>query len=314
MDLWALSDLELPWCIHVAATLRLAEHIQAGRSNINALAEASGADPDALLRLLRRLVSRGIFVEAQPGSFALNDIAHQFLSPGLGLGLDLDGIGGRMAHAWGTLLAAVRTGRCAYHERFGRSYWEDLDAHPDVAASFDALMGPDGHGAPDPDILPEEDDWTSVRTLVDVGGGTGALLAAIMQKRPHVQGTLVDLPRTVARAQGPFHKVAQSFFDPLPAGADVYLLSKVLDDWPDEEATLILQRCAEASRPSGRVMVLNGSGPGEPAPPELLMLVLVGGRSRTVDELAAMGASAGLALVRTARAPSGKFLLEFRPQ
>src|SRR5207244_8707475 len=110
-------------------------------------------------------------------------------------------------------------------------------------------------------------DWESVRTVVDVGGGTGSLLAEILRARPKVRGTLVDLPRTVARSAEVFEAagvadrvtaVGQSFFDPLPAGADLYLLKKVLNDWPDRETTAILSRCAEAARPTGRVVVLGG--------------------------------------------------------
>ena len=112
-------------------------------------------------------------------------------------GLDLGGIGGRMAYAWGSLLNAVRTGRPAYHEVFGRPFWEDLAAHPDISESFDALMGPAGHGTPDPEVL-VLGDWESVHTVVDVGGGTGSLLAEILRKRLAVRGTLVDLPTTVA--------------------------------------------------------------------------------------------------------------------
>src|SRR5262249_26556102 len=150
-------------------------------------------------------------------------------------GLDLEGIGGRMAYAWGSLLAAVRTGGPAYHTIFGRPFWEDLDAHPDIAASFDALMGPAGHGTPDPQVL-VAGGWEAVRTVVDVGGGTGSLLAEILRARPAVRGTLVDLPRTVARSRNIFQAagvadrvtaVGQSFFDPLPAGCDLYLLKNV---------------------------------------------------------------------------------------
>ena len=95
-----------------------------------------------------------------------------------------------MASAWGSLLTAVRTGAPAYHEIFGLPFWEDLDAHPDIAASFDALMGPPGHGTPDPEVL-ITGGWESVLTVVDVGGGTGALLAEILRARPEIHGTLV---------------------------------------------------------------------------------------------------------------------------
>jgi SAM-dependent methyltransferase len=322
MDIWALSDLSTPWCVRVVATLRIADHIAAGKMEIGPLAAAAGADRDSLHRVMRHLVSKGLFEEPSRGRFAMNDAAQPLLEDSMHLGLDLDGIGGRMAHAWGTLLSAVRTGRSAYHEAFGRGFWEDLDAHPDIAASFDALMGLAGHGVPDPHVLIDPADWESVRTVVDVGGGTGALLAEILRARPHVHGTLVELPRAVAgsdevfRAAGVADRVttvAQSFFDPLPSGADVYILKSVLHDWPDREATAILKRCAEAARPSGRVAVFTGAGPGEDAPPELLMLVLVGGKARTLDEFGEMARQAGLEVRAVGRQPSGRFIVECRP-
>ena len=139
---------------------------------------------------------------------------------------------------------------------FGLPYWEDLNAHPEVGASFDDLMGPAGHGIPNPDFE-ITGGWQSVRSVVDVGGGTGAMLAEILRKWPEIRGTLVDFPRTVARSAETFQTagvservttIGQSFFDPLPAGADIYLLRKVLNDWPDREAAAILSRCAEAAR------------------------------------------------------------------
>ena len=144
MGLWELADLSTPWCVHVVATLRIADHIAAGNSEIGRLAAASGADPDSLDRVLRHLVGKGLFEEPEPGRFALNEAARALREEPVRLGLDLDGFGGRMAHAWGTLLSAVRTGRPAYREAFGRGFWEDLDTHPDIAAGFDALMGPPG--------------------------------------------------------------------------------------------------------------------------------------------------------------------------
>ena len=182
------------------ATLRIADHLAAGTTDITTLAQEAGCDPDSLQRVLRHLVSKGVFQEPAPGRFALNEAALELLDPSQQLGLDLAGIGGRMAYAWGSLLSAVRTGTSAYHEFFGLPFWEDLEAHPDIAASFDALMGPPGHGTPDPEVL-VTGGWEEVKTVVDVGGGTGALLAEILRARPAIHGTLVDLPRTVARAE-----------------------------------------------------------------------------------------------------------------
>ncbi len=320
MDLWALTDLCTPWCVHVAVTLRIAEHLAAGITQIDDLATAAGAHSESLARVLRHLVGKGLFAEPVPGKFALNDAARALLDPAVRLGFDLDGIGGRMARAWSTLLTAVETGAPAYDEVFGRPFWDDLAAHPRVAASFDALMGPAGHGPPNPDI-PLTGGWDAVRMVVDVGGGTGALLAEILRAHPAIHGTLVDLPATVERATpileaaGVADRVtlaAQSFFDPLPAGADLYLLHKVLEDWPDREATAILARCAEAARPDGRVMVMTGVSGNFPPDPELLMMVLVGGKDRTVAEFRELAATAGLEVQSTGRNSAGRFMLECR--
>jgi 2,7-dihydroxy-5-methyl-1-naphthoate 7-O-methyltransferase len=323
-DLWTLSDLCTPWCLHVVATLGIADHLAAGVTVIDDLAAASGSDRESLDRVLRYLVEKGVFEQPAPGRFALNELGSQLMEPAIKLGFDLNGIGGRMAHAWGSLLDAVRTGAPAYHTIFGRPFWEDLQANPAVAASFDDLMGPLGHGTPDPEVL-LDGAWETVKTVVDVGGGTGALLTEILLARPTVRGTLVDFPATVARAQAVFQAaglsdrvdtVGHSFFDPLPAGADLYLLKNVLGDWPDREALALLRRCAEAAHPAGRVVVLGGvssdttAGPS----PELLMLVLVGGKGRTLDEFRRLAADAGLEVSAAGRTPSGRFAVECRPK
>ena len=320
-DLGALSDLRTPWCIHVVATLRIAEHIAAGSVEIDNLAAAAGCDSDALHRVLGHLVGKGVFQETAPGQFALNDAARGLLDPGARLGLDLAGIGGRMAYAWGTLPNYVRTGAPAYREHFGLPFWEDLDAHPDVAASFDALIGPAGHGTPNPEFQ-LTGGWEKVRTVVDVGGSTGAMLAEILRTRPEIRGTLVDLPKTVARSGETFQAagvaarvttVGQSFFDPLPPGRDLYLLRGVLNDWPDREATAILSRCAEAARPTGRVVVLKSVGPDD-APKVLeIETVLLGGKGRGVAEFRELARQAGLEVRAARRQPSGYFVVECFP-
>src|SRR5262245_57318543 len=166
-DLWTLSDLCTPWLIHVVATLRIAENISAGKDQIGPLAAATGCDSYALHRALTYLADKGVFEETAPGRFALNHVSRGLLDPQQRIGLDLDGIGGRMAHAWSTLLTYVRTGAPAYQEIFGLMFWEDLDAHPEIGASFDALIGPVGHGMPNPEFQ-VSGGWESVRSVVDV--------------------------------------------------------------------------------------------------------------------------------------------------
>ena len=166
-------------------------------------------------------------------------------------------------------------------------------------------------------------DGSRCAPVVDVGGGTGALLAEILRARPSVRGTLVDQPGTVARSAVVFQSagvsdrvtaLGQSFFDPLPPGADLYLMKNVLGDWPDREASALLKRCAEAARPAGRVVVLGGVSPdlGKPPSPELLMLVLVGGKARSLREFREMARAVGLEVHATGRQPSGRFVVECR--
>ncbi|MGH9162830.1 MAG: methyltransferase [Vicinamibacteraceae bacterium] len=322
VDIWTLGDLCTPWCVHVVVTLRIADHIAKGAARIDDLAAAAGVHGESLYRVLRHLVAKGLFEEPAVGRFALNEPARALLDAPVQLGFDLDAFGGRMAHAWGTLLGAVRTGGPAYHERFGRPFWEDLQAHPDIAERFDALMGPAGHGTPDPDVL-ISGDWASVKTVVDVGGGTGALLAEVLRARPALRGILVDLPSTVARAGETFRAasvadrvttVGQSFFDLLPSGADLYLLKNVLADWPDREACMLLKRCAEAARPDGRLVVLSGVSPDEgDLSPELLMMVLVGGKERTLSQFRDLAREARLDVHAAERRPSGRYVVECRP-
>ena len=271
-------------------------------------------------------MSKGVFVEVAPGQFALNEPARELLDPTLRLGLDLDNIGGRMAYAWGTLLTYVRTGAPAYKELFSLPFWEDLEAHPEISAGFDAIIGPAGHGIPNADFQ-IIGGWDSVHTVVDVGGGTGAMLAEVLRTRPALRGILVDQPRTVARSAEIFQAagvagrvitVGQSFFDPLPAGADLYLLRGILNDWPDREAETILRRCADAAhsaaaRSAGRVVVLKSVGPDNMPRDISIEGVLLGGKHRTVTEFSELAHEAGLEVVAAWQQPSGYFVVECRP-
>jgi 2,7-dihydroxy-5-methyl-1-naphthoate 7-O-methyltransferase len=321
VNLARLTDLATPWCVHVAATLRISEHIAAGRTGIAELAAAAGCDRDALHAVLGHLVGQGVFTEESPGRFACNRAAETL---GQAPFLDLDGIGGRMAHTWGTLLDYVRTGEPAYQRVFGQTFWEDLAAHPRIAAEFDALMGPAGHGVPDFDI-DLSGGWESVRTVVDVGGGTGAMLASLLRRHPQARGVLVDLPGTVARAGAVLESFGvadrvtlcgQSFFDPLPAGADLYLVKSVLNDWPDEPTVAILNRCAEAAdraQPKGAIAVLGGVS-ADQAPRSLgIDMLVAGGKTSTLTQFTELARRAGLDVVAARNQSSGRFVVECRP-
>jgi 2,7-dihydroxy-5-methyl-1-naphthoate 7-O-methyltransferase len=319
-DLDQMLDLATPWCLMVAATLRIPGLIAEGHHDISGLATAAGCDPDALHAVLDHLVGKGVFTQQAPGRFENNHTAERLSDPGRFL--DLEGIGGRMAHTWGTLLDFVRTGRPAYEKVFGRPFWEDLAAHPNIAADFDALMGPAGHGTPDFDIE-LTGGWDAIRTVVDVGGGIGAMLAALLRRHPHLNGILVDLPGTIARASklltsaGVAERVTvagQSFFDPLPAGADLYLLKNVLNDWPDQETVAILRRCAQAAATTttnaGRVAVLGGVSPDD-APRALgIDMLVAGGKTSTITQFTELARQAGLEIVAARTQASGRYVVE----
>src|SRR4030095_12441986 len=164
--------------------------------------------------------------------------------------------------------------------------------------------------------------WDRAPHVVDVGGGTGAMLAEILRIRPAAARTLVGLPGTVAlsptlfRAAGVTERVTtvgQSFFDPLPAGADIYLLKGILNDWPDAEAKAILSRCAEVARPNGRVVVLGGVSTDGARRGVVVEMVLCGGKHRTVTEFRKLAREAGLEVSAAEQQPSGYFVVECRP-
>ncbi|MBV9444866.1 MAG: methyltransferase [Streptosporangiaceae bacterium] len=301
-------DLVTPMALRVAATLRLADFMPddgAGEgAAIGDLAERAGADPDALARMLRHLVQHGVFTEKGPGQFAVNETA-ALLRTGqpAALWLDLDGFGGRMDLAFTGLAHTVRTGEPAWEQVFGQPFWAYLDANPAISASFDATMAVDAGNA----AVADGYDWTTVRHVADIGGGTGTLIAEVLRRNPHLRGTLADLPETAGRARqylaglgldGRCEIIGQSFFSPLPPGADAYLLSRVIHDWDDAAATAILRRCAEAAGSTGRVLVIESTAAaGDPAAfaeMNLRMLVLAGGRERTIDDYSALAADAGL--------------------
>jgi len=319
VDLATLTDLCTPWCVHVAATLGIPDRLAAGVGDVDELAAATGSDPGALGAVLEHLASKGVVEPVGAGRYALTSLGDELRlqTPWL----DLSGIGGRFAGAWATLPTYVRTGEPGYHEAFGTPFWEDLAAHPHLAAGFDALMGP-GHGVPSPE-LPLTGGWDAVRHVVDVGGGTGSMLAAILRAHPGARGTLVDLPGTVARAAETFAAagvtdrvatVGQSFFDPLPAGADVYLLRKVLEDWPDRDTDAILARCAEAARPAGRVLVAGGVAPDDARVALTIEMVLLGGRTDGLARFRVRAADAGLEVTAAGKDPTGRLVVECAPR
>lgn len=323
--LLAQVDLAFPWAMRVAATLRLADLIARGTTDVQELAVEAGVNADALKRLLRYLVRRNVFAESAPGVFALTDTARLLLEDHpqqLRTWLDQEGVGGRMDALWAGLLDAMRTGEAVYPHLYGSPFWEDMAAHPALSRSFNKLMA--AQASVGGDALVTAYNWTGVRHTIDIGGGTGKLLTSILKAHPSMRGTLLDeaatahLARETLLASGLADRcsvVAGSFFDPLPAGGDVYILSYILHDWGDQEARMILRRCAEAAGPSGRVLIREGvigrvGAQHFVTQQDLFMLLLLGGRERTLEEFSELASSSGLKLESARHLSSGQMLLE----
>ena len=321
--LWAAADLITPMAIRVAATLRVADHIAAGRCGADELAAATGADPDALRRVLDHLVTARVLTRGA-GRYGLTPLGARLRDDdpdGVRQWIDLDGAVGHGDLCLVELLHTVRTGEPAFDRHVGRTFWEDLSAHAGRGASFDALMGTQFAFAAK-DIVAAY-PWAELEHVVDVGGGNGTLLIALLAAHPGLRGTVVDLPRPAAKAERAFadagvadraDAVPGSFFDELPAGAGGYVLSRILHDWDDEHAGRILTRCAAAVRPDGVVLVVEGADEhGAPnTEMDLRMLAYARGRERTPEQFAALGGTAGLRMARVV--PAGEqLIIELRP-
>ncbi|POX50066.1 methyltransferase [Streptomyces sp. Ru72] len=311
--------------IRVAATLRLSDHLEAGASTVDELARAADVDPTALRRLMGHLVTAGVYRVLCDGTCEATELGALLRSDVPGSGRDwltLEGPTGRGELSFFRLLDALRSGHPVYPELYGEDFWTDVEGDPALAESFARRMAASMEWVT-PALL-EQGDWQGVRHVVDVGGGSGALLAAVVGAVPGARGTLVDLEQTVESAAAEFEAagvrercraMARSFFDPLPAGGDVYLLANVLLNWPDDRATAILRRCAEAVAPNGRVMVVEGLLDVQTGQTDLdlRMLVYLGGQMRTTDGLRGLGKAAGLALQRVVDLGGIRSLAEFTP-
>jgi SAM-dependent methyltransferase len=316
-----MSGLATPMTLRVAVTLGLPDRLRDG-AGVEELAAELSVDPLALGLLLEHLVTLGV-IEAVDTGFRTTALgAHLGVDADNGLAnyLDLNSAGGRCELAFVELLHTVTTGRPGYVRRHGRDFWADATEQPNLRASFDRQMI-DRIRRQIPGIV-ERFDWSRFHTLVDVGGGSGHVLAAILTAHHRLRGHLVELDATAATARRTFaerglHDRADvttgSFFDPLPAGADAYLLMDILHNWDDEHAHRILARCAEAVRPAGRVLVIEPVG-GIRAQSEwnLAMLVMYGGRERRLPEFRALAQPHGLVLDGVIGLTDERTLLEFR--
>ncbi|WP_438493329.1 methyltransferase [Streptomyces asiaticus] len=317
-----LTDLVTPWAVRVAATLMLADHIGDGTAAVEDLAKQCGADPDAVGRLLEHLASQGMFAPDGPGRYRntqLSDRLRRDHPMTMYPWLDIEGGMGQYDRGLSALLLAVRTGKEAYSSTFGRPFFEDLNTDARRGAAYDELMATVTAWTL-PEIL-QAYDWSRVQHVTDVAGGSGALLTGLLQAHPQLRGTLVDDPRAVRTATGRFTAAGVadratvhpgSMFDPLPGGADLYIVKSTVMGWGDGGGAAILRRCAESAGPQGRVMVAEFlRGTPRLVPSLDLYMTLLGGKERTEEEFRTLGAAAGLTLLATHPTPSGYCLLEF---
>jgi O-methyltransferase domain len=265
---------------------------------VDELASEVGTDPDVLHRLLRALASDGIFAEESPRVFR-NTEASELLREDKGWGDYAHLAGGVWLGACGALDAS---GTVAFPRVHGTDFWSWLATHPDERAAFDRAMQQRAEGRL---TRLETIAWQGDETVVDVGGGNGSLLLALLERHPGMRGIVFDLPEVV-RDQSSFGgrctSVAGSFFECVPSG-DAYLLATILHDWPDAQAVEILEVIHAASDPGARLVVLEGiiepgNGPSGTKWLDLLMMALVGGRERDETEWRALLDAAGFDVER----------------
>jgi len=322
-----ITEYRVSQAIHVAAALGIADLLADGPRTSDELADSAGAHRDALYRLLRALASVGVFREEDSRRFALTPVGEY-------LRTDVPGsLHGRAAfigrpyfwQAWGHLLHSVRTGENAFRDLHGQSVWDYREENPYESAIFDRAMASTTFGDVEP--LLAAYDFGRFETVVDIGGGNGALLSALLQRYPQMQGVVFDQPAVVERAAEPLRAagaaercrlVGGSFFDSVPEGGDAYILKHIIHDWEDEDSTRILQVVRRAIPDDGVVLLIEADlGPPNETPvskfADLNMLVLPGGRERTLDEYGALYESAGFRLEGATPTSSSYLVIEAVP-
>jgi hypothetical protein len=321
---------QLSQALYVAAKLGVADVLDAEPLAAETVADAVGARAPVLRRVLRALVAGGVFDELEDGRFANNDAAAALRTgaPG-GMRDVVVNFGEEMYRAFGELLHTVRTGETAFDHVFGAPLFQYYATHPEVEASAAARMV--ARTLPAATQLAASDVLRDAGTLVDVGGGTGALLAQVLRHRPEIAGVLFERPGMLELARGYLAEqgvadrcelVEGDFFASIPAGGDVYLLKSVLHDWDDERCVAILRTCRAAMGPSARVAIVELLLPDRMTPSgpmlsaallDLIMLAYAGGRERTEAEFGQLLDQAGLRPVRTTPLPAGPQVLEAVP-
>lgn len=314
--------------LYVAARLRLADLLASGPQSAGDLATAAGADQSVLHRILRGLAINGI-VEEREGVFSLTD-AGRCLQAGTrdslrGAVLSRGGLYYRAASG---LLESVQNGGAPFRHVYGTEFFDHLAASPDKVTAFQESMVARSQ-IEVADVL-RAYDFSPYHHIVDVGGGYGVSLAAILTAYPDLHGTLFDRPEVVRAAQERLQAagvaarcnvVAGDAFDEVPRGGDLYLLSRVIHDWHDEDAVRLLRSCRASMHDNAALLLVEAviaeRVSDQPAAilMDLHMLVLGLGKERTVAEFSALLARAGFALQRVipTQGHTGVNILEAEP-
>ena len=295
--------------IHVASELGIADLLVDGPQTADELARRTKAHAGALYRVLRALASVGIFTEDSDRRFAMTPLAEHLLTDKpdslRAFGIML---GAEFYQSWGELLYSAQTGEPGFQKRYGLPFFEYMTEHPDRHAIYDTAMMV--HGIAETEPMLDAYDFSVFGTVVDVGGGNGRMLAAILGRNPDVEGILFDLPAVVERSRAIISGLGLSdrcrivggdFFTSLPA-ADAYVLRHIIHDWDDKDAATILRNCRDAMNPGGRILLVETVIPplDEPCFGKWLdlMMLIVGGRERTAEQYERLFHQAGLKLNR----------------
>jgi hypothetical protein len=313
--------------LYVAAVLGVADELVCGALTVGEIAHRTATDAPSLYRLLRALVGLGILTEETPGSFGLSKRG-QLLRKDIPESLHprACSIGERWNWGpWGDLLESVRTGEPSFERLYGMTPFEYFDQMPGTGNTFQRRMALEGarRGA----AVAAAHDFSTKRTIVDLGSGQGALLAAILQRFPSLQGILVDLASALSGAEellaraGVFHRcqiMAGDFFTSIPEGEDIYLLSAILHSWSDQQSLKILTNCRRAMRSTSRVLIIDEvihaglNSQTKQLIKDLQLMVNTRGRQRTEREFTSLLVAANLDIVSVTSTGHSEYIIEAR--
>jgi hypothetical protein len=304
------GQLLLLRCVGVAAELRLADRLESGPQDCETLAAAAGVDARGLYRVLRLLASHEVFAEQADGRFALTPRAECLVStrPGSLYPLFCRGWQDISWDAIRALPDALASREIAFELAHGQRFFDYLATHAESGQAFDAAMAL--VAAAENPAIARTWDFSGSPRIVDIGGGRGGLLAAILTGHPQATGVLFDQAQVLAEpldldAAGLRERcelVAGDFFDGVPALADIYLLKRIIHDWDDDRAVALLRNCRQAMSDQSRLLIIDavmqpGNAPDPNKATDVSLMVLTEGRERAADEYEALLRKAGLMLV-----------------